>query len=246
MRRALIFVVLLALGGVSPAAALEFRLQVANLHEEGFTHFFDGPLGTGSGELVMDRLETTLDSANVGSGARLSDRVPTRFRARAAESWGAVRGRGEINPADGPRQWDEIVWDGKPGERSVWVIATTTTHVQEVKHVALKGWAPGSALRYYIPYHVTLNPAPEAVVALPLNFLRFYEDRPGLWDRYLRKSVALGEGIAIAVGVNDTPAFADWVYLVVQHPPQPAAFKVVLGWARRISADTSSKEGRDP
>lgn len=246
MRRALILSAFLALCGASPAAAVEYRLQVANLHEEGFTHFFDGPLGTGSGELVMNRLEKALDSADVGSGARLSDRVPTRFRARAAESWGAVRVRGEINPADGPRQWDEIVWDGKPGERSVWVIATTTTHVQEVKHVALKGWTPGSALRYYIPYNVTVNPAPESVIAIPLNFLRFYEDRPGLWDRYLRKSVALGEGIAIVVGVNDSPTFADWVYLVVQHPPQPAGFKVVLGWARRISADKSSKEGRDP
>ena len=230
----------------SPAAAVEYRLQVADLHQVSFTSFFDGPLGTGSGELVMDRLEKALDAGDVGSGARLSDRVPTRFRARAAESWGAVRVRGEVTAADGPRQWDEIVWEGKPGERSVWVIATTTTHVQEVKHVALKAWQPGSALRYYIPYNVTMNATPWAVITFPLNFLRFYEDRPGLWERYLGKSVALGEGVAVVVGASDTPAFADWVYLVVQHPPQPAAFKVVLGWGRRISSDKSSKEGRDP
>jgi len=78
MRRALILAAFLALCGASPAAAVEYRLLVANLHEGGFTHFFDGPLGTGSGELVMNRLEKALDSADVGSGARLSDRAADR------------------------------------------------------------------------------------------------------------------------------------------------------------------------
>jgi hypothetical protein len=246
MLRGLLLLVLLIGFGVLPADAVEYRLEVASLHDEGFTHFIDGPIGTGSGELVMARLERALDAGEVGSGARIGDRVLTRFRSRAAESFGAVRVRGEINPAEGPRQWDEAVWEGKPGERSVWVIATTTTHHQEVRHVALKGGEPGAALRYFIPYRVTLNPTPQSVVAFPLSFIRFYEDRPGLWDRYLSKSIGLGEGVAVLVGINETPAFADWVYLIVQHPPQAATFKVVLGWGRRMSGDKSSKEGRDP
>ncbi len=246
MRQTPFLVAVLIGWAVSPASAVEYRLDVASLQEDGFTHFIDGPILTGSGELIMARLERALDAGEVGSGARMGDRVPTRFRAGAAESFGAVRVRGDVNPAEGARQWDEIVWEGKPGERSVWVIATTTTHVQEVKHVALKGWQPGSALRYYIPYRVTLNPTPESVVAFPLPFIRFYEDRPGLWERYLSKSVGLGEGIAVLVGINETPGFADWVYLIVQHPPQPATFKAVLGWGRRMSGDKSSKEGRDP
>ncbi len=246
MLRALLILALLVGWGTVPAAAIEYRLDVASLQEEGFTHFIDGPIGMGSGELIMARLEHALDSGQVGSGARMGDRIPDRFRARAADSFGAVRVRGEVTPADGPRQWDEIVWDGKPGERSVWVIATTTTHFQEVKHVAIKGWQPGAALRYYIPYRVTLNPTPETALAFPLSFIRFYEDRPGLWERYLAKSINLGEGLAVLVGANETPGFADWVYLIVQHPPQPTTFKAVLGWGRRMSGDKSSKEGRDP
>jgi hypothetical protein len=246
MLRALLVLALLGGWGVVPAAAIEYRLDVASLREDGFTHFIDGPIGMGSGELVMARLERALDAGQVGSGARMGNRIPDRFRARAAESFGAVRVRGEVEPAEGPRQWDEIVWDGKPGERSVWVIATTTTHMQEVKHVAIKGWQPGAALRYYIPYRVTLNPTPEIALVFPLSFIRFYEDRPGLWERYLAKSINLGEGLAVLVGANETPAFADWVYLIVQHPPQPSTFKAVLGWAPRMSGDKSSKEGRDP
>ncbi len=232
--------------GIVPAAAIEYRLDIASLREESFTHFIDGPIGMGSGELIMARLERALDAGQVGSGARMGDRIPDRFRARAAGSFGAVRVRGEVEAAEGPRQWDEAVWDGKPGERSVWVIATTTTHMQEVKHVAIKGWQPGSALRYYIPYRVTLNPSPESAVVFPLSFIRFYEDRPGLWERYLAKSINLGDGVAVLVGANQTPAFADWVYVIVQHPPQPATFKAVLGWGPRMSGDKSSKEGRDP
>jgi len=246
MLQALLVLALFVGWGAVPAAAIEYRLDIASLQEESFTHFIDGPIGTGSGELITARLERALDSGTVGSGARMGDRIPDRFRARAADSFGAVRVRGEVAPADGPRQWDEIAWEGKPGERSVWVIATTTTHFQEVKHVALKGWQPGSVLRYYIPYRVTMNPTLQSLVAFPLSFIRFYEDRPGLWERYLSKSIALGEGVAVLVGINETPGFADWVYLLVQHPPQPATFKVVLGWGRRMSGDKSSKEGRDP
>src|SRR6266852_396760 len=43
---------LLLLGLSDPAGAVEYRLQVANLHRDSFVHYFDGPLGTGSGELA--------------------------------------------------------------------------------------------------------------------------------------------------------------------------------------------------
>ena len=39
-----------------PGSGEEYRLQVASLYRERFTHYLDGPMGTGSGELVMDRL----------------------------------------------------------------------------------------------------------------------------------------------------------------------------------------------
>jgi hypothetical protein len=232
----------------APAAGEEYRLQVANLHRDAFMHYLDGPLGTGSGELVMDRLGRDLDGGRVPSGALLADR-PFRYGWEAlAASFGAVKTIAEVRPAEGPRRWDEVVWSGKPGERSVWVIGATTSRTQEVVHVALEGLPLNgnatAALRYYVPYKVTFSPSRQTVVTYPLEFLRFYEDRgPVLWDRYLSRSVGLGQGIAAVVGENSNPTFADWVYIVIQHPPRPTTFRAVIGWERRRGADRSNLEG---
>jgi hypothetical protein len=231
-----------------PGGAEEYRLQVANLYREAFAHYFDGPLGTGSGELVMERLGRALDSDSIPNGSMLSDRTFRYGWEALAASFRAVKVIAEITPAEGPRRWDEVVWNGTPGERTVWVVAPRTTRTQEVIHVALQGAAlgPGEApaLRYYVPYRVTGSPTPQSVVAYPLDLLRFYEDRgPVLWDRYLSRSTSLGQGIAAVVGENSNPSFADWVYIVVQHPPRPTTFKAVVGWERRRGADRSNLEG---
>ena len=57
---------------VAPAAAVEYRLQVANLHRDSFPHYFDGPLGTRSGEPAMGRLGRALDTDEAPSRALLS------------------------------------------------------------------------------------------------------------------------------------------------------------------------------
>jgi len=240
-----------ALGLVGPAGAVEYRLQVANLYRESFAHYFDGPLGTGSGELVMERLGLALDAARIPDGALLSDRTLRYGWEALAGSFRAVKVIAEIRPAEGSRRWDEVVWEGVPGERSVWVIAPTTTRTQEVAYVALQGTPVGigepPALRYYLPYRVTGSPVPQTVTTYPLALLRFYEDRgPVLWDRYLSRSTGLGQGIAVVVGENSNPSFADWVYIVIQHPPQPTTFKAALGWERRRGADRSNIEGVGP
>ena len=247
MYRGLLGLALLLVSAGS-AQAVEYRLQVANLYTESFVHYFDGPLATGSGELVMERLGRALDTDKIGDGALLADR-PFRYAWEAvAGSFRAVKVIVEIKPADGSRRWDEVVWEGKPGERSVWVIAPTTTRTQEVLHIALQGVPLGvgeaSALRYYAPYRVTGSPAPQAAVSYPLHFIRFYEGRgPALLDRYLSRSVALGQGIAAVVGENSNPSFADWVYIVVEQPARPTTFKAVVGWDRRRGADRSNIEG---
>lgn len=238
---------LLVLGAVAPAGAAEYRLQVASLYRDSFVHYFDGPLGTGSGELAMDRLGRDLDADRVPSGALLGDR-PFRYGWDAvAASFRAVKVIADVKPAEGSRRWDEVVWQGNPGERSVWVIAPTTTRTQEVVHIALQGTAPGTepaALRYYLPYRVAGSPSPQVALTYPLDFVRFYEGRgPALWDRYLTQSTGLGQGIAVVVGENSNPTFADWVYLIIQHPPEATSFKAVLGWERRRGADRSNLDG---
>jgi hypothetical protein len=100
------------------------------------------------------------------------------------------------------------------------------------------------ALRYYVPYRVTGSPTPQTAVTYPLHFVCFYEGPgPALWDRYLSRSTALGQGIAAVAGENSNPSFADWVYIVVEHAPRPTTFEAVVGWDRRRSADRSNLEG---
>jgi hypothetical protein len=247
MRKPLAGLVLI-LGFAGPAVGAEYRLQVANLYRESFVHYFDGPIGTGSGDLVMERLGRALDTERVPSGALLSDRTFRYGWEALTGSFRAVKVIAEIKPAEGARRWDEVVWVGNPGERSVWVIAPTTTRTQEVVHVALQGvpvsTGESPALRHYLPYRVTGSPVPQTAVTYPLDFVRFYEDRgPALWDSYLSRSTGLGQGIATIVGENPNPSFADWVYIVIQHPPQPTTFKAVVAWERRRSADRSNIEG---
>jgi hypothetical protein len=187
-----------------------------------------------------------LDSGDIDPGALLTDRVFRYGWDELAKAFDAVKVRGFVTPGEGRRRWDEAVWDGKPGERSVWVIAPLVTHQQEVYHTAINGKADGAPLRYYVPYQVTGNPKPAPVVAYQLPFMRFYTDRGTLWDRYLSKSVSLAGGIAVIVGINSNPSFADWVYIVVEHPPLPTTFKAVFGWERRRDSDRSNFEGRFP
>ncbi len=242
MRRLWVLLVFLAvLVGAPPATAVEYRLQVANLYYGSFNHFLEGKVGAGVGELVLGRLEAALDAGEVPKGALLYDRTFQAAPPTVAEAFGAAKATGSVVPGgDGTRLWDEVSWEGKPGERSVWVIATSTLHQQEVVHLALKG---KDALRYYVPYGVATTSKPAAVVGFPLQFLHFYGERGTLWDRYLSKAVSLPNGIAVVVGVNQNPTFPDWVYIIVEHSSTPTTFKVVVGWDRRRSTDRSNHEG---
>jgi len=223
--------------------AVEYRLEVANLYRDSFAHFIEGPIGTGSGELAMPNMEKAIDSGSIDPGALLTDRVFRYGWDELARSMGAVKVRATVRPGEGPRRWDEAQWEGTPGERSVWVIGTLATNHQEVYQVALNEAAEGSTLQYYVPYQVAFRPTPQPVVGYPLVFMRFHGDKGGLWDRYLSKSVSLAGGLAAVIGINENPTFIDWVYFIVQHPPKPTTFKVVIGWERRRSADRSNFEG---
>jgi hypothetical protein len=103
----------------APACAVEYGLRVANLYHGSFVYYFDGPLGSGSGELVMDRLHRALDADRIPQGVLLSDRTFRYGWDAVAASFRGFKVVADIKPAEGPRRWDEVVWQGAPGERSV-------------------------------------------------------------------------------------------------------------------------------
>src|SRR5262245_47631388 len=104
--------------------AEEYRLQVASLYRQSFAHYVDGPIGRGSGELAMPKLEAALDLGDVPEGGLLGDRLLRYGWDDLNRSFGAVKVRATITVGgNGRHRWDEAVWQGTPGERSVFVIA---------------------------------------------------------------------------------------------------------------------------
>ncbi len=226
---------------MAPVAAAEYRLLVANLYDTSFVHYLDGPVGQGQGELTLDRLERDLDADRVPPAVLLYDRSLRSASDGVPEVFKAERTEGRLIRREGGRRWEEIVWDGAPGQRTVWLIAPLTTVQPEIKHLALEA---GGGLRYWIPYRLAPRQKPVTAVALPVEFLRF--DRPGgsLWTRYLQPALAFDHGLAVVVGASDNPSFADAAYLVVEHPAAPATFKVVIVWAQRGSQFEAPSGGR--
>lgn len=218
-----------------PAAqAVEYSLQVANLIDDAFVHFMRGPIGRGEGELALAGLDRALDSGDMSRGALLYDRDVYPAGEGVARSFGAVAVRPtSYSSSEEKGFWKTVRWNGKPGDRVVWIVRPATMHYAQAKRLGLAGTTPG--LRYYIPYGVTLSPTPSRAVSYSLPLLRSGEDGADLWDRYLSRSVDPTEGLAAVVGVNSVGG--DWVYLVVQQPAEPVTFRVAIGWDRRGAND---------
>jgi hypothetical protein len=223
------------LGGLAlatPASAVEYRLQVVSLFESGFVSFLNpGELRDGASGPGLDRLEATLADGHIPAGAVLFDRRVQPLRATLIGPWGGVPVVAALKTAgENSTLADELIWDGKPGERTVWLVSPTMRNIQELYRVALKGSGP---LRQFQPYTLPLNASPATAVSYPLNFLWASEERGTVWNKYVAKSLDLRDGIGAVVGVNVNETFPDQVYIVVSQGEQPTTYKAVLAWRQR-------------
>lgn len=223
----------------APAAAVEYSLRVSHLLDRSFDYFVRGPIGKGEGELPLPALESALDAGKIGSGALLYDRQVHPAGKDVALAFGAVAVRPTAYAsAEDSGLWTTVRWEGKPGQRVVWVLRPSTTqHLQRVAELALSGTAKG--LRYFIPYGVTLSPTPSVVVSIPLTFLRSSESGVPIWEKFLVRAVDLSRGLAAVVGGN-TLNDADWVYVVIQQPADPTTFSAVVAWKAHGGFDVQS------
>ena len=230
----LICLVWLLLAGPVPVQAVEYGLRVANLMNDGFAYFIRGSIGRGEGELSLPQLDRALDAGEVSRGALLYDRDIYPAGEGVARAFGAVAVRPTAYSSSEERGlWKSVRWDGQPGERVVWVVRPAGMFWRRVVHLGLGGTSP--ELRYYIPYGVTLSPTPSTAVSYSLTFLRSGEDGAPLWERFLSHGVDPRGGLAAVVGVKSLGS--DWVYLIVEQPPEPTTFRTAIGWARRGVSD---------
>jgi hypothetical protein len=226
---------------VAAAQAVEYRLQVVNMWDSGFNAFVKpGELADGASGQGLEELVASLDRGDVSRGPLLSDRTFRWASVALARAYGATRVLAEIKPGgEGKARWDEVKWDGKPGERSVWVVEPSGRgRPQLLYHVVLKATGPA---RHFIPYEPT-NGQRLVTVRSPLDFLWFHEERGDLWEKYLSTNVDLSNDIAVVIGANSNPLFPDVARLLVKQAEQPTTYKAVLIW-RQAPTDFEAPGG---
>jgi hypothetical protein len=215
------------------AGAVEYRLRVVSLPDTAYSSFLlrgeskDGASGPG-----LDRLEAALDRGEFPKGPVLFDRRVQPVRESLARAYGGARVLPDVKWGGADAiAWDEIVWEGNPGEHSVWMISPSiVNYFQEVYNVALKGSGP---LRNYQPYTVPMDGSRVAAMSIPLNFLWVQEERGTVWDKYVSRSLDLGNGIGAVIGANINQQFPDQLYLITRHADQPTTYKAVVVWRQR-------------
>jgi hypothetical protein len=224
---------MMSLAPVSPAQAVEYRLQVVSVFETTFASYLKpGEFADGASGPGLDRLEASFDRGELSSGGILSDRRPAPPRDSVVRAYGGTPVIASLKPGGGggSATWDEITWDGKPGERSVWLVSPILRSVQELDRAALKTAGP---LRQFRVYNLPPDRSKLPAVALPLNFLWAQEERGTAWDKYIGRGLDLGNGTGVVVGTNVNAQFPDQAYLIVSHAAEPATYKVVLVWQER-------------
>jgi len=218
---------------VWPAAeAVEYKLRVVSMPDTAYTslllpgEFTDGASGRG-----LNRLEAALDSGEFPAGPVLFDRRVQPVRDSIARAYRGTRVLPELTAGGvGSVVWDEMTWEGNPGEQSVWVISPVINNFQEVFNFAMRGTGP---LRNYQPFSSPMDGSRVTAVMYPLNFLWFYEERGTIWDKYVSRSLDLREGIGAIVGQNFNPQFPDIVHLITRHAEGPTTYKAVIVWRGR-------------
>jgi hypothetical protein len=220
---------ILVSGSALPARAVEYRLEVVNLWETALyayaaaAELHDGASGPG-----LERFQASLDDATMSRGVVLGDRTLRWASESVARAYGTTRVLAEIHAGgDGHPLWDEVRWDGKPGERSVWmVLPSGRGRPERLYRAVLKGDGPPRQFLAYVPTRGTRS----AAVKYPLAFLWAYESRGTVWQRYVSGSIDLSQGIGAVVGENDNQSLPDTVYLIIEQGAQPTTYKAMLLW----------------
>lgn len=229
---------LLLLG--TPAQAVEYRLLVASVFDTSLTSFVTArELTYGASGPGLLRLETALNTGTLDRGTMPAGRPLTSVPDSIARAWagvgvhtGILRGGVDVG------RWDEVRWQGNPGERSIWLIkATGNARPQSVLRLTLEGAGP---VRLYPPYVFTGGER-LTVLHIPQPLIAYSEDRGNIWDKWVGKSIDLGQGIAAVVGLSGNALNADLVYLIVQQGDRPTSYKAVISWAD----PNIDREGRD-
>jgi len=224
----------LAALGAAPAAAIEYRLRVANVRDEAFTSFLtSGELHDGATGPGLDRLESSLDTGAFPRAVLLYDRHLQAASESTARDYRAVPVRADVKPGgEGKDRWDEARWEGTPGEQSLWIVAPQGRRPGELYRVAVHGRGP---VRHFLPYGASSGSYKLPVVRFPLNYLFSREGDADFWTKRIAPVLDLTEGIGVIDAARDGVVDADAAYVVVTHGAESATSTAVLAWRERYN-----------
>jgi len=233
---ALASVALLALGA-PPAAAVEYRLQVASVLDEAFTSYLKrGEINDGATGPGLERLEASLDSGAFPKAVLLYDRHPQPAPESMARAYGGVPVRADVTTGgDGKERWDEARWQGAPGERTVWVVRCQSRRPGYLYRLAIRGRGP---IRHFLPYGATSGSYKLPVVRMPVDYLFAHQEDADFWGKRIDPVLDLTAGVAVIAAARGG-IDADEAYIIVTHGAEPATYKAVFGWRERYNEQES-------
>jgi len=217
--------------GTTPAPAVEYRLLVASIFDATLMSFVSPPeLLNGASGPGLQRVEKGLDSGQIDLGAMPAGRSLVSVAANVARAWGGVPVQ-VVLPARGDAgRWDEVRWQGNPGERSIWMVRpATNARPQSIRRLTLEGIGP---VRQYQPYAYT-GKERLAVLQMPQALITHYESRGNLWEKWVSSGLSLDGGIAAVVARSSNALSPDSVYLIVHQTAQQTTYRTVVSWSDR-------------
>jgi len=217
--------------GTTSAHAVEYRLLVASIFDATLMSFMSPPeLVYGASGPGLERVEKSLDSGQIDVGAMPAGRPLVSVAADVAKAWGAVPVPGVLPARGDAGRWDEVRWQGNPGERSIWMVkGLANARPQSIRRVTLEGMGP---VRQYQPYAYT-GKERLAVLLMPQALIMHYESRGTLWEKWVGNGLSLDGGIAAVVARSNNALTPDSVYLIVQQTAQPTTYRTVVSWSDR-------------
>jgi hypothetical protein len=209
-----------------PAWAVEYRLEVTNIDALTFSSYMGRAAPWWGQNAPMERLEARLDTQQFSPAAVIPGREVHLLEDPAYG--GTVPTRVSRLPATGKQAWTTYVFDGNPGDTVAFVVRSDMAAWQEIWDVAAN---PGGTLR-------------QLSMAGPGFFGRFWQKVPAVSQAFLANAVDRGtfpsyvaqraktvDGMSFVVGQgHDTVYDPDRLYVLIQLPPAPHTFKVVVGW----------------
>jgi hypothetical protein len=209
--------------------AVEYRLKVASVFDQSLSSFLSyGEFNDGASGPGFQRLDAFLNEGSGDRGMIVTQRPLTTVPDSIARAWGGVAVAAPIARGGVVSYWDEVRWDGKPGERSIWIVKSDgRMRPQAIKHVVLAGTSP---LTMEQPYSADCGKIRVPALKMPIPLMAFQEQRGDVWDKYVAKSLDLTHGVGVVVGTDSNAVWPDLAYIIVRQGPDSTTFEVVLSW----------------